>query len=69
MLNLRALLYRATNRYVNGQDVTLLASMSKLKAGRLCRELTDGCLQFWGGMGYSESVSIALMPLVCAINN
>ena len=56
---LRALLYRATNRYVNGQDVTLLASMSKLKAGRLCRELTDGCLQFWGGMGYSEESLIS----------
>ena len=29
-----------------------LASMAKLKAGRLCREVTDACQQYWGGMGY-----------------
>ena len=39
-------------RLIAGEDVTLLASMAKLKAGRLGRELADGCLQFWGGMGY-----------------
>ena len=49
---LRALTYRATKMYINGEDVTALASMAKLKAGRLCREVTDGCLQFWGGMGF-----------------
>ena len=32
--------------------VTKLASMAKLKAGRLGREVTDSCLQYWGGMGY-----------------
>jgi citronellyl-CoA dehydrogenase len=26
--------------------------MAKLKAGRLGREVTDSCLQYWGGMGY-----------------
>jgi citronellyl-CoA dehydrogenase len=26
--------------------------MAKLKAGRLSREVTDSCLQYWGGMGY-----------------
>jgi alkylation response protein AidB-like acyl-CoA dehydrogenase len=30
----------------------MLASMAKLKVGRLGREVADGCLQFWGGMGY-----------------
>jgi len=35
-----------------GQDVTELASMAKLKAGRLAREVPDACMQFWGGMGY-----------------
>ena len=49
---LRSLVYRATEIYVNGDDVTQLASMAKLKAGRLSRELYDACLQFWGGMGY-----------------
>jgi len=49
---LRALTYRACECYVAGEDVTRLASMAKLKAGRLCRQVTDECLQFWGGMGY-----------------
>ena len=26
--------------------------LAKLTAGRLAREVTDKCLQFWGGMGY-----------------
>jgi len=49
---LRALVYTATEMYINKQDVTKLASMAKLKAGRLGREVTDSCLQYWGGMGY-----------------
>ena len=43
----------ATEHYVAGQDVTEWASMAKLKAGRLMREVPDACLQFWGGMGYT----------------
>jgi citronellyl-CoA dehydrogenase len=49
---LRALVYRAVELYVGGKDVTQLASMAKLKSGRLARELADACLQYWGGMGY-----------------
>lgn len=49
---LRALLYRATELYCSGKDVTRLASMAKLKAGRLGREVADWCVQFHGGMGY-----------------
>jgi citronellyl-CoA dehydrogenase len=49
---LRGLVYQAAECYVNGEDVTRLASMAKLKAGRLARELTDACLQYWGAMGY-----------------
>ncbi len=49
---LRALVYQATELYVAGKDVTKLASMAKLKAGRLGREVTDSCLQYWGGMGF-----------------
>lgn len=26
--------------------------MAKLKAGRLGREVSDSCLQYWGGMGF-----------------
>ena len=50
---LRALTYLATQHYIEGQDVTEWASMAKLKAGRLLREVPDRCLQFWGGMGYT----------------
>ncbi len=50
---LRALTYRACELYVQGQDVTELASMAKLMAGRLNRSVPDGCLQFWGGTGYT----------------
>ena len=51
--SLRALTYRATDLYVRGQDVTELASMAKLKAGRLSRSIPDALLQYWGGMGYT----------------
>ncbi len=50
---LRALVHRACELYIAGQDVTELASMAKLKAGRLSRTVPDTCLQFWGGMGYT----------------
>jgi len=51
--SLRALTYRACGMYIGGADVTELASMAKLKAGRLARQITDGCMQFWGGMGFT----------------
>lgn len=50
---LRSLTYRATLAYISGEDVTELASMAKLKAGRLGREIADWCMQFQGGMGYT----------------
>jgi len=49
---LRALIYSAVEQYVDGNDVTQLASMAKLKGGRLTRQVTDACLQYWGGMGF-----------------
>ena len=42
-----------------GEDVTMYASMLKLKVGRLLREVTDACVQFWGGMGYSDDVYVS----------
>lgn len=50
---LRALVWQATEEYVAGGEVTELASMCKLKSGRLVREVADKCLQFWGGMGFT----------------
>ena len=51
---LRALTWSAVEQYVAGRDVTRLASMAKLKCGRLAREVTDAFLQYWGGMGYTR---------------
>lgn len=48
----RALFYRAAQCYIDGEDVTQLASMAKLKIGRLSREVADTCLQYWGGQGF-----------------
>uniref|UniRef100_A0A8C3K2D8 Acyl-CoA dehydrogenase 6 n=1 Tax=Calidris pygmaea TaxID=425635 RepID=A0A8C3K2D8_9CHAR len=56
---LRSLLYRTVALYVEGNDVTKFASMAKLKAGRLAREVTDSCLQFWGGMGFTSEVLVS----------
>ena len=56
---LRALVYRAVELYVSGKDVTRLASMAKLKSGRLSREVADSCLQYWGGMGYTADNPIS----------
>ncbi|MGI6851696.1 acyl-CoA dehydrogenase family protein [Mesorhizobium sp. 1B3] len=50
---LRALTWSAVEQYVAGKDVTRLASMAKLKCGRLVREVSDACLQYWGGMGFT----------------
>ena len=49
---LRSLAWRGVEMVVRGEDATKLATMAKLKAGRTVRETADGCLQFWGGMGY-----------------
>jgi citronellyl-CoA dehydrogenase len=49
---LRALTYQACEAHIAGENVTKLASMAKLKAGRLTREVADSCLQYWGGMGF-----------------
>ena len=56
---LRALTWKAIEIHVNGGDCTKLASMSKLKATRLSRQVNDACLQYWGGMGYMDESPIS----------
>ncbi len=51
--------YAAVEKMVDGEDITREASMAKLKAGRLAREVTDSCLQYYGGMGYMEETPIS----------
>lgn len=58
---LRSLVYRAVETMLGGADVTQLASMAKLTAGRLLREVIDSCLQYWGGMGFMTESEISRM--------
>ena len=55
----RALCWHAVEAIVRGEDATRLATMAKLKAGRVMRSVADGCLQFWGGMGYAHESPIS----------
>lgn len=56
---LRALSYRAAGLMLKGEDVTMLASMAKLKSGRLNREVSDACLQYFGGMGFMNETPVS----------
>jgi citronellyl-CoA dehydrogenase len=56
---LRALTYRAAELMLRGDDATMLASMAKLKSGRLSPEIADACLQYYGGMGYMSETNIS----------
>src|SRR5437762_5445204 len=58
---LRSHVYRTVEEYLAGAEVTQLASMAKLTAGRLVREVSDSCLQYWGGMGYMTESEISRM--------
>ncbi|KAK7074586.1 hypothetical protein SK128_001294 [Halocaridina rubra] len=58
---LRSLIYRSIDQFIGGKDATNLVSMCKLKAGRVAREVTDACLQFWGGMGFTNEVLVSQM--------
>jgi citronellyl-CoA dehydrogenase len=46
--------YACAEAYLRGEDTTRYASIAKLKAGRLQREIADACMQFHGGIGYME---------------
>lgn len=56
---LKALFHKSIGLYLQGNDVTKYASMCKLKAGQLSRQVVDSCLQFWGGMGYTEEAPMS----------
>jgi citronellyl-CoA dehydrogenase len=54
---LREYNYACARAVVDGADpatVTRMASIAKLKSGRLQRQVADWCLQFHGGIGYME---------------
>jgi len=56
---LRQMCYHCGRKMDRGEDYTREASMAKLKAGRLVREVADTCMQFHGGMGYMEEYPMA----------
>ena len=56
---LRAVCWQAVELIVDGGDATYLATVAKLKAGRLMRTIAEGCLQYWGGMGYVDESPIS----------
>ncbi|XP_070549649.1 uncharacterized protein [Ptychodera flava] len=49
--------------YLQGKDITRLASMAKLKSGRLVRETADTCLQYWDGMDFTDDVFISTVGI------
>ena len=51
---LRHYTYAAAEAIVAGEDATRFATIAKLKAGRLSRDVSDWCLQLHGGIGYME---------------
>jgi citronellyl-CoA dehydrogenase len=51
--------YACAEAYLRGEDTTRFATIAKLKAGRLQREVADTCLQFHGGMGYMEEAWVS----------
>lgn len=59
---LKSLNNRIANMLIDGESfdhgatLGMLAAISKLKAGRLVREVADSCLQYYGGMGYSAEM-------------
>jgi len=48
--------HSAADRIVAGEDVTRMATIAKLKVGRLVREVGDVAVQYHGGMGYAEDL-------------
>lgn len=56
---LKAFCYQTIERMLAGEQITTDAAMCKLKAGRLAREVTDSCLQYYGGMGYMEETPVS----------
>ncbi|NNF78100.1 MAG: acyl-CoA dehydrogenase [Rhizobiales bacterium] len=57
--SLRAFIDECTRLLSDGQLDTATASMAKLKATELQGEVTDGCLQLFGGYGYMREFPIS----------
>ncbi|MGI4748295.1 MAG: acyl-CoA dehydrogenase family protein [Janthinobacterium lividum] len=59
---LKSMTYNAVSQVAAGEQARLLTAAVKLKTGKLARSIPEGCLQFWGGMGYmTENIVGRLM--------
>ncbi len=56
---LRQYNYATADAFMRGEDTRRFATIAKLKAGRLQREVADWCLQFHGGIGYMDETWIS----------
>ncbi len=56
---LKQLSYHITRMKENGLDVSREVSMGKLIVGKLARKVCDGCLQMFGGLGFTNEVLIS----------
>jgi citronellyl-CoA dehydrogenase len=56
---LRQYNYACAEAYLRGEDTTRYATIAKLKAGRLQREVADTCLQYHGGVGYMSETWVS----------
>jgi citronellyl-CoA dehydrogenase len=56
---LRQLTYHIVRMKMKNLDVTREVSMGKLFAGRLGRNIADGCLQMFGGLGFMNEMLIS----------
>jgi citronellyl-CoA dehydrogenase len=55
---LKQLTYHITRLKIEGVNADKEISMGKLLAGQLSKDVTDGCLQIHGGMGYMNEMRI-----------
>ncbi len=55
----KQLAYHIVRMKEQGLDVTREVSMGKLKAGQMAKDVADGCLQMFGGMGFMNETLIS----------
>ncbi len=59
--SLQQLTYHIVRMKMAGQDVTRQISMGKLLGGDLLNDVSSGCLQMYGGMGFMNDMRISRM--------
>jgi citronellyl-CoA dehydrogenase len=56
---LRHYTYAGAEAFIRGENTSRFATVGKLTAGRLQREVANACLQFHGGVGYMEETWVS----------